>query len=184
MNIKGWPFLTQLAQGKLGDVRLRASGLVVHEASGELRIQSLDAHLHGVAASWDLASAHADSGTGTVLVSYIDLSRTTGISLSYGGDGRVRATMPVTVLGQTLSASGSASIGVDGNGDLAFSHVTVDLAGIAVPQQVTDLVTRQLDNTVSFDGLPAGLRITSVSADHQGVHANLTVHDVNLQQPG
>ena len=181
--IHGWPFLTQLARGRFSDVRLHATGLIVQEGNTDLRIQSLEADLQGVVPSWNLASAHADSGTGTVLVTYPELSRALGVDLRYRGAGRVQASTPVTVLGQTLTATASASIKVDGNGNLAFTNVEVDVAGITVPQQVTDFITQRLDNTVSLNHLPSDLKITSVTADQQGVHADLVVHNATLQQP-
>jgi hypothetical protein len=180
ISIGGWPFLTQLAARKFRDVRVHATGLVVHTDGNDVRIQTLDARLHGVVPGGDLASAHADSATGTVLVTYPDLSKVVGVDLSYAGGDKIRASKTVTVLGQKIDVSASASITINSDGSLGFSNVTTNLGNVQLPQQVTDLVTQALSKSVSLSGLPAGLKVTSVTADDAGVHAQLSAQNVTV----
>src|SRR3954469_2456645 len=105
VDIAGFPFLTQLAAGDFDKVTIRADDIPVGNQTRELDLAHLNVVLHGVSVPRDLSSVHADSAVATAKVTYAELSRTLGVHVTYAGNGRVRATTSVTVLGRTISGS-------------------------------------------------------------------------------
>lgn len=182
VTIKGFPFLTQVLHRELTDVRVSADGLVLRRSGRAVRITHLVAELHGIRPSKDLTSATANSGAGTATIGYHDLSQTTGVSMSYAGDGRLKATQTVTILGQPLSGSVIASLAVHDN-QVQVTGTTAQFDGTTVPQQATDAILALVNQPISFAGLPAGLTITAVTATPNGLVATLTARNVTISRP-
>ena len=187
IHIMGFPFLTQLAHRRFNHVRVTADNLVLTQSSTNLRITSLTADLYGLTVASDLSSAVTRSGTGSALISYADLSRYAGASVSYagagqGGRGRVQAGKTITVLGQTVSGTITAEPAVSGQNEIAFNDPQLNVGGAAVPQAVTDQFSGLLP-PLSLRRLPNGLTVRDVTAQPDGVLVTLAATDVTVRQP-
>lgn len=187
VTIEGFPFLTQVIGNHYQAVRLTANGLIVGTGADRLRLNSLTARLTGVRATGNYSGVTADSITATATAGYAELSRVVGVPLSYGGldsagTGRVQARQTATVLGQAFSAIVTATVGVSDGQMLTFDNVkvTLDGAGVDVPQSVTDRFTAIFAKRLALTGLPFGLRVRSVSAGASGVAVTATAAKVAL----
>ncbi|HEY2041344.1 MAG TPA: DUF2993 domain-containing protein [Jatrophihabitans sp.] len=184
VTIEGFPFLTQAIARKLRSVRVQASDLAVQRSGRTVRITRLDAHLKNVTASSNLSSGTVQSGSGTAVISYPDLSSALGVSVGYAGpgsDGRgtVKATKSVSVLGNTISASVTATVDVQGN-TVTFGSPSVSAGGVSLPPGVSQSLTGVFAKPIVLGTLPIGLRVQSVTATADGVTFVLTAHNVTI----
>jgi DUF2993 family protein len=179
VRITGFPFLSQLARRHFTDVKISADGLDLQGSGRAVRISHLDADLRDVKPSRNLNSATVKSGTGIATISYPDLSTTTGLAMSYGGNGQIKATKSITVLGQTLSGSVTATVSVQGD-NLIITGTDAQFGDVTVPQQATDLLLKLVNRPIPMTGLPAGLKISSVVATEQGLVVSLVVNNLTV----
>ncbi|MEV7782498.1 DUF2993 domain-containing protein [Kitasatospora sp. NPDC088351] len=177
VSIAGFPFLTQVLSMKLDDVRVSAEGLTVGDGGHQVALHSFKAELSGVAVSSSLSSATVDNGTGSGLITYADLAQllppaaqmvpnaarlsggsSTRLNLSYGGPGKIKASLGPLPIGEGSLHSQGNTVTVDG---FQLSGVAGAVAGL----------TNQKIEPVSFtlDAMPAGLHLAGVSPQEEGV---------------
>ncbi|MEV0184928.1 DUF2993 domain-containing protein [Streptomyces sp. NPDC050625] len=183
VSIKGFPFLTQVAGGSLDDVEVGIKDYEAATGNGaeKIRIDDLKAHMKGVDFSGDYSSATAADASGTATIAYdqllnavkndpVDLplgatGKVTG--LSYGGNGKVRATVvvagvPLPVLG-TVTVQGD-TVKVHADGLPRFGNQAIDVS------------------EVKIDQLPGGIKLDKVQAAKDGVE--ITVKGSNVRLAG
>ncbi|GAB7181605.1 DUF2993 domain-containing protein [Kitasatospora sp. Ki12] len=176
VSIEGFPFLAQVLSMKLDDVRISADGLTVGDGSHQVALHSFKAKLAGVKVSDSMNSATVDSGTGSGIISYPDLAQLlppasqllhgtklpvgtgTKLSLSYGGPGKVKASLGPIAIGEGTVHNDGNTVTVDG---FRLSSLAGMVAG----------VTNQQIEPMSFtlDTLPAGLKLAAKDGDKDGV---------------
>jgi len=163
-------------------VRLVAHGFPVGNSDRRVRLAELDARLHDVRTVDKYSGATAQTAEGTALLSYQELSRAVGVTLGYAGGGRVQASSSVEVLGQTVTGTASAEVGVVGGDELTFSAVRVGVpqAGISVPEQLTNQFSSIFQNKLSLRGLPFHLQIQRLAATAEGVRIAATARNLTL----
>ncbi|NEB03909.1 DUF2993 domain-containing protein [Streptomyces sp. SID13726] len=194
VDIKGFPFLTQVAGGELDDVEV---GMKQYDADtgtsgGTIQIDDLKANMKGVAFSGDYSSATADTASGTASITYAQLlkaakseetklpfgvtARVTG--LSDGGNGKIKVELKVSALDQPVSVLSTVSV-VDGDtvrvrADSIPSFGNVTLADSDV-RSITDFEQK-------IEGLPGGIQLDKVEAGQNGVE--ITVKGSNVKLAG
>lgn len=189
VDIEGFPFLTQLAGGKLDDVRIHAVDMVLHGTSGDtVTLQTFDADLKGVKLENDYSTAVADTATGTATVSYADLSTAlpSHPTIGYAGNGRVNVAATADVPGVGVKHFGATAKLVVAGGGTAVG--LADVSGVSglsgLPgiggQLVTSLVAESLGLQLSLDGLPQGLTVTQVAPGPDGVSITVGGSGVSL----
>ncbi|MFI9721289.1 DUF2993 domain-containing protein [Streptomyces sp. NPDC052396] len=164
VSIKGFPFLTQLADSKLDEVDVSLNGGVT-AGTGDghaVRVSSFDAQLHGVEIDSSFSSAVADRASGTAHLDYADLGRALGpgVSMSYAGDGKVKAGMLGFTTTSTLSVAHGDAIRMDAS---------------RMP-----LLSGKVDMERKITGLPRGIKLDKVTATEKGVDITLGGTDVRL----
>lgn len=180
VNVTGFPFLTQFASGDYGEITLTAAHVPVGSDSVSLRLTRLQVVLHDVTVSRNFTSFHANSATASGLVSYGDLGKVLGVTLRYAGDGRVRASKTVTVLGKDFTGSITAEPRLV-NDTLSFAGAQVDGAG-GLAQAAVDLLTKVFDVSLPLQGLPFHVQVRSVSLDPSGLRIVLTGADLSYSK--
>ncbi|MET8284609.1 DUF2993 domain-containing protein [Streptomyces sp. NPDC048448] len=198
VSIEGFPFLTQVAGGELDDVKI---GIKDYEASAEgakgaaggtIRIDALNAEMHGVRFNGDYSSATANSASGSATVSYAELLKAAKaqptevapavtaqvVGLSDGGNGKIKVEITATVLGKKLrpvSVLSSVTV-VGGN--------TVKVRADGLPKLGVDLVEGRIRTVTDFeqkiDGLPGGIKLDRIEAAANGVDISVKGSDVKL----
>ncbi|WP_329300440.1 DUF2993 domain-containing protein [Streptomyces sp. NBC_00659] len=197
VSIGGFPFLTQVVGGELDDVKI---GIKSYEAStggtdssaGTIRIDDLDAEMHGVSFNGGYSSATAGSATGSASISYAELLKaakpgptevTPGvkaqiIGLSDGGNGKIKVTVSATVFGKKLSEPVSVLSSLSVSGD------TVKVHADSLPKLGVQLAEGRIRSITDFqqkiDQLPGGIKLDSVQAAPGGVEITVKGSDVRL----
>ncbi|MEZ3182265.1 DUF2993 domain-containing protein [Streptomyces pimonensis] len=196
VSIDGFPFLTQLADGTLDEVRVGIEDYEADTGDGArtIRIAGLSADLHDVDFSTDFSSAVAADATGTATIAYDELLEAAAsepgragpgvtariVGLSDGGNGKIKVAVEATVLGvelpEPVSVLSSVTV-VDGD--------TVRVKADAVPEfggaeMVESGVRRITDFEQRIDGLPGGIRLDEVRATEAGVEITVKGSDVRL----
>jgi len=182
VDIEGFPFFTQVLANRYPTVHLTAQDLMVGSSDRRVRLADLDARLHDVKTIDNFSGVSVETADGMAVLSYAELSRALGVTLSYAGGGRVQGSSSVEVLGQTVTGTASAAVGVAGGDELTFSSVRVGVpqAGISIPKEVTDQLSSLFESKLSLRGLPFHLRIQRLVADEDGVHIAATARGLTL----
>ncbi|AVH57958.1 MULTISPECIES: LmeA family phospholipid-binding protein [Streptomyces] len=197
VSIEGFPFLTQVVGGELDDVKI---GIKDYEAStgganataDTIRIDDLNAEMHGVAFNSDYSSATASSATGTASISYAELLKAAKaeptqvaagvtaqvIGLSDGGNGKIKVTVEATVLGTKLPQPVSVLSSVSVSGNTVKVHAdTLPKLGVELAEGRIRAIT---DFEQKIDELPGGIQLDKVEATQNGVDISVKGSDVKL----
>lgn len=166
--IQGFPFLTQLAAGRLNEVVFSADGLRL----GQVEVERLDLRLLGIRGGAGDGRKTAAELSGTALVGFAALARVTGIpglSLSADGPDRVRITVGLGLV------TGTATARVSPAGPRGIRIAVISAGGIpvALPGALRDI-------TVPVPSLPAGMTIQRVGVTGQGVLVHVAGRNVSL----
>ncbi|GGZ09427.1 DUF2993 domain-containing protein [Streptomyces nitrosporeus] len=181
VSIKGFPFLTQVAGSELGQVDVEVSDIEASAAGRTIRISEIRARLHEVVLGAGYTSATASRATGTAVVSYADLTAVAdeGVTVAYGGNGKVKVTgsVEIPVLGKTVSRSVLSTVALTG-GD------TVEVRADEVPGEgipgLEDLVRSKTDFERKVGGLPEGLRLERIEVAPGGLEISVSGTDIAL----
>lgn len=188
-DIRGFPFLTQVASGEYEEIFVRAGdldveGLTLHDT--ELTVSSVQASLSAlIDRSGSVRAGHLD-GTGVVgydsVAAQADVDGIEGLKLSQGSDGLVNASGTVNVLGRSVDVSGIAAIEV-ADGAIRLNVEEVDAAD--VPDRARPLV-EDLVSSASFNlevpPLPYGLEVVAATPAAEGIAVEIAADDVPLTE--
>ncbi|MEK9522252.1 DUF2993 domain-containing protein [Streptomyces sp. adm13(2018)] len=178
VDIKGFPFLTQVADKHFDEVDVKATGVQAQAGSKLVRVGELTVALRDVTVTGDWAGAKAGSASGTALISYADLTAASDREavVAYGGNGKVKVTGGVKVMGRTLTRTVLSTVTVV-NGDTI--RVRADkVPGEGIPG-IEDLVRARTD----FDrpiGAIAGMKVEKVEPRPDGLAVTVAGRDVVL----
>ncbi|WP_030744368.1 DUF2993 domain-containing protein [Streptomyces sp. NRRL S-31] len=195
VDIKGFPFLTQVAGGSLDDVEvgIKEYDAATGKAGQTIRVEDLKADMKGVEFSGDYSSATAATATGTATVSYAELLKTAKseptevapgvtarvVGLSDGGNGKIKVAVEgaVSSLGieRTVSVLSSVSV-VDGRVEVHAD--SLPQLGAAVIAE--DRIRAITDFRQAIDQLPGGIELDKVEAAKDGVEISVKGSDVRL----
>ncbi|MFD0023370.1 DUF2993 domain-containing protein [Streptomyces sp. NPDC058382] len=179
VSIKGFPFLTQVAGSELDEIDVKISGIETSAGGRKLRISRMNAELHQVRLTNGFSGATAERATGTALVSYADLTKAASedIAVEYGGNGKVKVTGSVDILGRTVTRSVLSTVTlVDGH--------TVRVHADKVPGEgipgLEKLVREKTDFDREIGGLPNGLKLQKIQPTAAGLEISVTGTEVSL----
>ncbi|WP_405685849.1 DUF2993 domain-containing protein [Streptomyces sp. NBC_00057] len=179
VSIKGFPFLTQVAGGRLDEIDVEITGIETDANGRRIRISRMNAALHEVKLADGYSSATAARATGTAVISYQDLTKAAGdgIVVEYGGNGKVKVTGTVDVPGRPLSRSVLSTVTlVDGH--------TIKVHADKVPGEgipgLEGLVREKTDFEREVGGLPSGLKLQKIQPTADGLEISVTGTDVQL----
>ncbi|MFE3901160.1 DUF2993 domain-containing protein [Streptomyces sp. NPDC059153] len=179
VSIKGFPFLTQVAGDQLDEVDVEITGIETDANGRRIRISRMNAALHEVKLADGYSSATAARATGTAVISYEDLTKAAsdGVVVEYGGNGKVKVTGTVDILGNPLSRSVLSTVTlVDGH----TLKVHADkVPGEGIPG-LEGLVRKKTDFEREVGGLPSGLKLRKIQPTADGLEISVTGTDVRL----
>ncbi|MGY5032420.1 LmeA family phospholipid-binding protein [Streptomyces sp. 900116325] len=179
ISIKGFPFLTQVAGSSLDEVDIELAGIETDAGGRRIRISRMNAELHDVTLANGFSSATAARATGTATVSYEDLTHAAddGVVVQYGGNGKVKVTGSVEILGRTLKRSVTSTVTlVDGH----TIRVHADkVPGEGIPG-LEGLVRRKTDFEREIGALPNGLKLQRIEPTKNGLEISVTGSDIPL----
>lgn len=176
IDIKGFPFLTQVLAEKLDDVEVTADGVRAAGTGGQtLRVARFQADLHGVSLGSGFSSAVADTADGTAFVSYEDLAKAapSGVTIGYGGTsakgkGQVKVGVEVSTPVGSVKRSVVSEVSVTGKDGIKLTAGKIP--GLeSLPPVVEDLIRERIDFSRDLAGLPEGIELSSVTAEADGI---------------
>ncbi|MEU1159653.1 DUF2993 domain-containing protein [Streptomyces sp. NPDC090075] len=195
VSIKGFPFLTQVADGTLDDVEvgIKDYDAATGTAGKTIRIDDLHADMKGVTFTGDYSSATARTATGTALISYDELLKNaktaptdlglgfTGqvVGLADGGNGKIKVTLDVTVPGVKTHQKVPvlSTVTVKDNTVQVHADNLPKLAGVSL---VEDRFRQASDFQQAIDQLPGGVQLDTVEAVKDGVEIAVKGSNVKL----
>ncbi|MEV5849646.1 DUF2993 domain-containing protein [Streptomyces sp. NPDC048179] len=195
VSIKGFPFLTQVADGTLDDVEvgIKDYDAATGTAGKTIRIDDLHADMKGVTFTGDYSSATARTATGTALISYDELLKNaktaptdlglgfTGqvVGLADGGNGKIKVTLDVTVPGVNTHQKVPvlSTVTVKDNTVQVHADSLPKLAGVSL---VEDRFRQASDFQQAIDQLPGGVQLDTVEAVKDGVEIAVKGSNVKL----
>ncbi|MFJ2937382.1 DUF2993 domain-containing protein [Streptomyces sp. NPDC087219] len=178
VDIKGFPFLTQVAAKRLDEVDVRLTGVTATAGDKNIRVGELNVALRDVTVTGDWSGAKAGSASGTALISYADLTAASDQEavVAYGGNGKVKVTGGVKVMGRTLTRTVVSTVTVV-NGDTIRVRAD-EVPGEGIPG-IEDLVRARTDFDRSI-GVIAGMKVEKVEPRPDGLAVSVTGRDVVL----
>ncbi|MEU8700158.1 DUF2993 domain-containing protein [Streptomyces sp. NPDC048680] len=179
VDIKGFPFLTQVAGSELDEVDVKITGVETSANGHTLRISRMNAELHQVRLTDGFSGATAARATGTAVISYADLTKAASadVAVEYGGKGKVKVTGAVDILGRTISRSVLSTVSlVDGHTVRVHAD---EVPGEGIPG-LEGLVRKKTDFEREVGGLPNGLKLEKIQPTAAGLEISVTGTDVSL----
>ena len=181
VSITGFPFLNQFASGRYERVIVTAEDVRVGTADTSLTIKKVRLDFRGVTASRDFTRFRAKSATAHATVGYPALSRTLGIKVSYGGDGRITASKEFTVLGRTLRPTVTVEPKVASDA-LTFAGSQIG-GGQNLPAEVSAALREIFGADLSLEDLPFDVKVTAVKVTRTGLDLILAGKDLSYRPP-
>jgi hypothetical protein len=169
VSIAGFPFLTQFFDRRYD--RVTASARDVPAGGGDTRLTLSDVTFSfaDVTTNRDFSRFTARTGRARATVSYAELGKVLGITVTYAGKGRIEATKKLTVSGESVSPTITVEPKVL-DGVLSFTNSS--LQGNA-PSQVGDILRKIFRLDLPLSNLPFDIKVTSLSADARGLELRL-----------
>ncbi|MFI0983409.1 DUF2993 domain-containing protein [Streptomyces sp. NPDC021093] len=182
IDIKGFPFLTQILGKKLDQVDVTMDGVEASTTQGRnLKVGRMTAELHDVTLSNNFSSATAARATGTAVISYDDLTRAAGdkdVKLAYGGNGKVKVTGTVSVLGREIQRSVLSSVSLKNSGKSVAVRAD-EVPGQGIPG-LEGMIRKKIDFERPIGGLPNGLVLDKITPVETGMQIGVTGTSVHL----
>ncbi|MEU7022496.1 DUF2993 domain-containing protein [Streptomyces sp. NPDC046203] len=180
VDIKGFPFLTQIAGRRFDEVDLKLTGLKASAGGGQsVRIGELTVALRDVTLDGAYSIDRVRTADGTALIRYEDLVDASGekATVRYGGENKLKVTGGVRVLGRTITRTVTSTVTLVG-GD------TIRVRADSVPGEgmpgLEELVRARTDFDRRVEGLPKGMRVTKVEPRPEGLAVMVTGEDIAL----
>ncbi|MEV6261244.1 DUF2993 domain-containing protein [Streptomyces sp. NPDC051784] len=181
VSIKGFPFLTQVADSELDRVDVTVKDIRASAAGRDIRISEIRAELSQVTLGAGYTSATASHATGTAVVSYAALTEAAddGVTVTYGGDGKVKVTgrIRIPLLDKVLTRSVTSTVTLVG-GNTVRVHAD-KVPGEGIPG-LEGLVRQKTDFERKIGGLPDGLELERIEVAPGGLEISMTGSDVAL----
>lgn len=177
VTIEGWPFVYCLAT-EFPSAHVSGQALPMTVAGRAIALQKPDLTLTGVKARSKTVTARTLSGS--VVLTYDDLTKLAGVKVGYAGPGRIAVTANLDVLGQKVDAVASGAPVLD----VAAQTVTIgqpqiSVAGLQLPKSAVDQLTKALVKPVAVP-LQYGLKLAALTPSAAGVEAKVSGTDVTL----
>ncbi|MFD5039174.1 DUF2993 domain-containing protein [Streptomyces sp. NPDC058378] len=181
VSIKGFPFLTQVTGRELDRVDVTVKDVRADAAGRTVRISEIRAQLREVTLGAGYTSATASRATGTAVISYAALTEAAdeGVTVAYGGDGKVKVTgsVQIPLLGKTLTRSVLSTVTLV-DGDTVRVHAD-EVPGEGIPG-LEDLVRKKTDFERGIGGLPEGLELEKIEVAPGGLEISMSGADIHL----
>jgi LmeA-like phospholipid-binding len=178
VDIRGFPFLTQLLAGRFDDVQVTTRLVTIgsgraNQVSGTARDVKVP--------STGPATVGRLTARGTIpYAEVLQRVHQVGLRVSSAGGGQVQLRRQVSVLGRTYAIVARGRVEADGN-RLLVTPTSFELAGGgAVDQRLSDLVANRFSFSYRIRGLPEGITVDRITAAPGGFVVDASGRDVRL----
>lgn len=185
VRIGGVLFLGQFLQQRLGKVHVTADAATVDVEGGQVELQQVDLWLHDVTSGDWFDSATVGRVEGAGMATWPSVTTLVGEEITYSkpddqGRGRVAISQRLQFQGLDLPITLTGRPTIDEqSGKLELVEPSVAVSGVTLPADlVADLVTSRL-KPIDLP-MPAGLRVTEVTAEPDGLKLTLQGSEVSM----
>lgn len=180
VDIKDFPFVTQLAAGSIGTMHVVADQLGVAN-NAQLTLAHADLVMSDVVTKdWfkTMTISHAE---GTSLLDYAKLSSLAGAPLSYGSEGRVELVAKTNVFGREVEAviTGTPRLNAKEQ-TITLSDARISVAGVNLPDFTAQALLAALLRPIPLKGIPLGLTASRIAAAEDGMHVDLVGDNLTI----
>ena len=173
VNIEGSPFLTQVAAGSINRIHLVADE-VGRTTESAVVIGHVDLYLTDVVSSDRFATMTVSHAEGTALLDYAEVQSLGSVPLIYIGGGRFQVDTTTTVFGQQVRAKVTGGLELNSTDQtVTLTDPTVQVGDVTLPQVAADALIKAVVKPIPISGVPFGLRLTSIDAQEDGLHAGV-----------
>ena len=173
VTIDGFPFLTQVAAQSIRSVHVVADDVGVTTESSVV-IEHADLVVSDVVSQDRFATMTVSHAEGTALVSYAELQSLAAIPLAYVGGGRFQIDTATSVLGYPVKAKVTGGLDLNvADQTITLRDPEVEVADVQLPDIAAQALIRAVVKPIPVGGLPFGLRLTSIDAQDDGLHAGV-----------
>lgn len=181
VTVDGFPFLTQLAAGKFGEIEVTADDIAVGSAH-DVQIKRVDVLLHQVRVSDGYSTFHVATATANGSMAYSELSRLLRTPVQAGPGGRLVAAPSVHLLGRTFTGKVSAVVHASSGSGITFTDPQVTVDGVRVPEVVSRALAAVFTRSVSLAGLPFHVRVTGAQVTPDALVLKLAGRDITYRR--
>lgn len=173
VTIEGFPFLTQVAAGSISRVHLVADQ-VGRDVQSSVVIGHVDLYLTDVVSQDRFATMTVSHAEGTALLDYAEVQSLSSVPLIYVGGGRFQVDTATTVFGQQVKAKVTGGLALNSSDQtVSMTDPTVQVGDVTLPQIASDALIKAVIKPVPITGVPFDLRLTSIDAQDDGLHAGV-----------
>ena len=174
VNVTGFPFLTQVLDGRFDEVDVTARDLPLGDSG--LRLSRLDVDLRGATRAGTTVSVRRATADG--VISFDDLETLLGpVDLEYADGQTVRASASIDLAGRrfepALTVTPALTDGALTFGELALDELT-DTTG-ALGAALDEIFGVQLP----LSGIPFQVEVTDLSVERDGLHLRMRGKDLS-----
>lgn len=169
VDLGPWPFLTEIATGRVSTARVQLAELELPNGNGATATD-VDATFSDITSSDGFSKVVAARGQATGLVSYPSLSRLTGLDLSYASPDRITVAFSVPIGRLTVAGTATGRPVLDvAEQSLAIEDAEVTVPGSEGDQGLLDAAGRLVLRSIPLGDLPYDLEVTEVTVTEAGV---------------
>ena len=180
VQIHGFPFLTQLLFGTIGQATVTANDLGT-TGDGLVPVAGVMLEVTDVVSTDGFKTMIAGHIEGTATMDYSAFRDLAGVAVSYAGGGRVQMDIETKVLGASVKAHVTGRPEVDvKRQSLTLADPKIRLGGVDIPELTSKALLTTLVKPTPITGLPYDLRVTSVTPGEEGVNAGIQGDNVPL----
>jgi LmeA-like phospholipid-binding len=180
VDIEGFPFLTQVASGSVGTMRVAADQLGVTN-NAPVTLVHADLVMSDVVTSDWFKTMKITHAEGTSLLSYATLSSLAGAPLTYGDEGRVEIVVHTSVVRREVEAviSGLPRLNAKEQ-TMTLTEAGISVEGVKLPDFTAQALLAALLRPIPLKGMPLGLTVSKLVAAEDGMHVDLVGDDLAI----
>lgn len=181
VSIGGWPFLAVMATHRLSSVDLSIPTATVAKDDQKVTFTKVSVHATDLRNVRDMQTAVVGQAAASGHLSWQELSRLGGVTVSSGGDSRVQVARTVSVLGADVTVMVSASPGIDpATRTVTLTDPRASVDGITIPSTLLTPALSAMSRRMVLPDL-GSLRYESLTVDSAGVEIALAGTQVEVK---
>lgn len=181
IDLGPFPFLTEIATGRISTARVEMDELVLPDTGGATATD-VDATFSDITVSDRFSKIVAGRGEADGLLSYESLSTLSGLQLAYASPEMISVEFSLPLGQRTFhgTATGRPVLDTDAQ-TLTFEDVSVSVPGSEGDNAVLDAAGRLVLRAIPLGELPYDLRVTELTVTEDGVRFGASGQDLPLQ---
>lgn len=174
VHIGGWPFLAVLVTDRVSSLDLTVPSATLERDDQRLTFNDVAVHADGIRNARDPDEAVVDRADARGRVSWAEISRLSGSTISYQTGSRVQLVRNLSVLGGTVAVKISAVPGIDTDQrKIVLTSPQASLDGITIPSSLLTPAVQAVADRIVLPDL-GNLKYQSITPQTEGLKISLS----------